>query len=341
MKILHPLLCLAAGCLVFEIPARASTAPVGYLTYALPATSATTTAYISTPLNAASVYSGTVAVAGPNTITDSNANWNNGEFSQPPCHVLITSGTQAGRTLAVIANTGTQLTVDVTDDSPQSTALNLPGFAIASGDSFEIVPNDTIESFFGSATLAGGPDIGTADSVALWNGRNGAFDFYYFNTNVGHWVKNGDATLADAGNLALPAYAAMAIVRQAGRSPARLVLGGNPPTVAPLLKLIGGDSIQYYGSSVPVDLALDQLGLGANWARGHTDITADVISIYNAAHTKWKSYFERRSGKWLKPGGTDDKGATVVTAGSGIAFRKHQSVSGASSFIQISLPYTP
>lgn len=331
------------------VGAFAQTAPVGYIEYSFAATGTAATYYMSAPLLNSIIFSGTLTAAGGNALTVGTANWTVNEFTESgtgaPCFAFLTSGAEAGRFLPIISNTATQLVVDVTDNSTQSTPLNTSGFAVSGTEGLIISTGLSIGNFFGNSAGSAFPGSGTSfaatGGVGLWNSQTLAFDHYYYNTTVSHWVKDGASTAADAGPTVIPPSATIAIYLPAGYAGGVLVNAGSPVTVAPRLKVPGSNVVRYFGMFVPVDMTLSQVNLGSNWAAGNTPFTADTLSVYNSTLGKWNAYYETPGGNWLMSGSTASQNSTVIPAGSAVAFLKRAAVSGSNSLLPIALPYPP
>jgi hypothetical protein len=133
----------------------------------------------------------------------------------------------------------------------------------------------------------------------------------------------------------------VAIYLPAGYAGGELVNSGRVVTVAPLLKLPGGSAVRYFGFIVPVDMMLSQVNLGSNWVKSNSIFSADTLSVYNQAAGKWNTYYQNASGGWLLSGGSASQNSTVIPGGSAVAFLKRASVSGSSSLLPVTLPYTP
>ena len=176
--------------------------------------------------------------------------------------------------------------------------------------------------------------------MGLWNATAAAFDTYYFDTGAGHWIKMGDPAMADCTDLAIPPGAAIALTRPAGRPAARILLTGLPASVAPLIKLAGGSVMTYAGMGAGVDQPLAPLNLGPNWRRADSAAKADDLSLSSDGQGKWKRFYQRKDGVWVKLSGSA-AAKTVIPAGGVVGFVKHKNVSGAASFISAGLPYAP
>jgi len=336
---------LPAAAFFASLPAASAQTPtntVGYMTFTLPATTAAAaTDYFSVPLKPSKLFSGSPTTVGTNTITVATASWTSGAFAgATPYYVYIQSGSQAGRILHILANTTTQLTVDVTDDSAQTTNLNTAGFALATTDTIEIRAGYTLGTFFGTTAATIPLTLtGTPDKVYLWNWKTSQFEAYQFLTgSVNHWVKSDNT---NQNNLPLPPNATIAVARPANHPAAQFIVTGDIPTVAPLVKTGGGSTPRYYGLEVPADVTFSKLNLGVNWTKSNSVFTADTVSLYNNALAKWEAYYEKTDGTWLKSGSATSQNTTVIPAGSSLVFTRRTAVSGSSSFTSIALPYTP
>jgi len=333
------LLCLLASA-SHRVFATNPTTTVGFMSYTFAATTTATMSCISVPLKSAAVFSGSPTAVGDSTITVDIASWTAGGFAgTTPYYVIVKSGAETGRILRITANTTTQLTVDTTDDSPQTTSLTTSGFALSTSDTFEIFPGYTFSSFFGSSTATIPLTVtGTPDTVFLWHWQTNQFEQYSFNTSAGSWQKF-DGT--NATNLPLPPNATLAISRAAGHVAAQFIVLGVIPTVAPLVKTTGGSIPRYYSSGLPADLPLSQLSLGSNWKQGTSAFNSDTVSIYNASTSTWNTYYKLSTGSWQLVGGSGVQDSTVIPAGSALVFTKRTKATGSASFLPVSLPYTP
>jgi len=340
---------LLSGCLSLSAFAQSSTSPVGFISYSFAASATGTTYYISAPLLTAVTFSGTPTAIGTNTITVSTAGWTDSQFvtgpAGQPYYALPKSGNEAGRALRITANTTTQLTVDVTDDSTQTTDLTTSGFALGTTNGFEISAGYTLKSLFGdspSAFPGSGTSLSLAGGIGLWNSKTLNFEYYYWDTYEEQWVKIGSDSSKDAGDTIIPPGATIAIQIPAGYAGGKFISTGRVPTIAPLIKNPGNNVIRYYGMRIPVDMTFSQLNLGSNWTKSDSILTADTLSIHNSALAKWESYYQLTNSEWRKAGDSStNQNSTTIPAGSAVAFLKRDAVSGASSFLTVPLPYTP
>ena len=320
--------------------AQSASNTAGFQTYTLPATTAATVVYLSVPMKPPMVLSGTPTAVGSDTITVATSDWvTNAYAGSRPYYVYVQSGAQAGRVLRVLANTGTQLTLDLTDNSAQTTDLATTGFAMSTADTFELRVGHTLATFFG-ATAAAIPltTTGTPDTVSLWNWRLNAFDTYRFDSGGANtWV---DAAGANANETIIPPNATLAIARGANHVAAQLVVLGEVPTIAPLIK-VGSGGPRYFGSELPMDLTFSQLALGSSWLKSALAFTADTVSLYSTTLAKWESFYQQTDGTWHKSGSPDAQDSTPIPAGSALVFTRRGTISGSASFVPVTLPYTP
>jgi hypothetical protein len=305
------------------------------------------TSYISLPLSSNAVYTGSVSSAGPNTINVSNTPFKtNLANSGSPYFVKFLSGTEAGRTLLITGNSNNSLTVSTTDNSSQTVSLQTSNFSVSPGDSFEVVPGDTLGSLFGTNTnsnplaLTGGSSYVSADWVNIFNPTTGSWQIYFFNTSLNFWTLEGSSN--NANSMVLYPYSGLSITRHSSSEPVPfIVLTGRVPEVQVMVKTTGSNAITYVSTGYPVGMTLSQLKFGSNWTKGNTNATADVVSVWNSATKAFVSYYQLPSSNWCQVGSpTADKGTTILPAGGCLALQQHSVVSGATSYLTLSVPYS-
>ncbi len=340
---------LAAGLLPISLATaqEAVTTPVGVMTYTFPATTQLTGTYISVPLTASPVFSGSVATVGANSLTFSGTPFTAGALSQAsaPHFVRFQSGAQIGRIILVTANTANSVTVDVTDNSTQTTNLNTSGFAVAEGDRVQIIPGDTLASFFGDNTpqnplvFAGAAAPLSADTISVFNKATSRYDSYFFSTSLGYW-RPATSSTQNVNSLILYPESGVGITRRNGRPATQISVVGEVPTIPSLTKTVGGNQGINSSTRVPVDMTLGQLNI-ANWIKSNAPLSADSLSIFNPTTARWDSYYQRVDGTWRRNGGPNtDQSSVVISAGSTVGILKRGVVSGQASFISVPLPYT-
>jgi uncharacterized protein (TIGR02597 family) len=304
------------------------------------------TNYISLPLSSNAIYTGSVNSVGSNTINVSNSPFTiNLANIGAPYFVKFLSGTEAGRTLLITGNTTNSLTVSTTDNSTQSVNLQTSNFAVNSGDSFEVVPGDTLGSLFGTNTTAnplsitGASSYVSADWVNIYNPTTGSWQIYFFNTSLNYWTLEGSS--GNANSTVLYPYSGLSITRHSSSEPVPyIVLTGRVPEVQVMVKTTGSNAITYVSTGYPVGMTLSQLNLGSNWTKGTTTATADVVSVWNSSTRSFVSYYQLPSSAWCQAGSpTANKGSTVLPPGCCLALQQHATVSGATSYLTLSVPY--
>lgn len=321
-----------------------NTVPVGFLKLTLPATTSTelrTT--LNFPLANPATFSGPVASFTANTVTVSGTPFSPGALVSTPSFVRFLSGTQAGRTIRITANTANTLTLDTTDNSAQTVALDGAGFSLAAADRFEILPANTIGSVFGgipgkTLALVGGATEEAADAVSLYNPATLAWEFYFYNSALTRWVKSGST--ADASATVIQPDESTLIVRRANRDAVELVTLGSVPSVAPRTKVISNQA-KYSSTRFPIPVTLSQLDFGADWVRGTSPFKADTLALWNDATQKWDSYYRLPAGTWRKAGDSaTDQSNLSIPAGTVVGLLKRTAPSTTASFVSAPLPYS-
>ena len=155
------------------------------------------------------VFEGTIGAIAPNTLTDSNADWSNADFTTEPHFVVITApGPNEGRTSTISSHSADTLTL--VDD------LSSLNPAPSTGDTYEIRPHNTIERIFGENNAAGfqeGPNGTAGDNVMILEPA-GPLQRYFFSSfaSVPGWR---DVSFAPAGNTVLLDEQGIIVARKA------------------------------------------------------------------------------------------------------------------------------
>src|SRR5438552_11112744 len=296
------LLLLAAG-QVFSQTAGNSD-PAGFLTLTVTGTGggANRVTYLGLAVTRPVAYQHTANAIGPNTITDSSANWTANQFAGSNGAYFVeitsvngsTSATGAGTTYRIVSNTSTTLTL----------GSNLAA-GIVAPVGYKIRKEWTIASIFGpndESGLQGGTDT-TADQVQLWNGTG--LDAYYYQTSGSTgWRKVGD-TVTDAGGTLIPFYSAVLVMRQQTAS-LNFVLNGTVKTGQTAIPIVFGDN--YVGNVYPANFTLATSGLytgsAATGLAGGDSSTADQVLLWTGA--SFDTYYYQTVGAggtgWRKEG---------------------------------------
>jgi len=325
--------------------ATVATVPEGMITYTVASGSTT---YLSLPLTKNVTYTGSVTAVTANSISvgDTPAPFTTSMATAgSPYFVKFLSGNEIGRVVLITANTTSSLTLDTTDHSSQTVNLTTSGFNVQVGDTFEIFPGDTLASVFGNNTtqsplvLTGSTGLFTADTVCVYSSTTNRWQAYYFNMTSGFWVLNGSSVSAN--NTILYPNQGLMVMRRANQTAASLVLSGRVAEVRALTKTTGSNAILYGSTGYATDMTLSQLQLGSNWVHGSSLLTADAVSIWNASQNRFNTYYQMPDSTWRESNNaTTDQSNLVVSAGSCIAILQRGIVSGTTSYLSSTLPYS-
>ena len=341
---LPPLLAILASPLAIG-QHSATTVPVGVVNYTLPATSQLTNNFLAVPLLPQPVFSGRVSAFDANFVEVTGTPFTDGDLSQPdsPFFLKITDGAQAGRMVLITGNTSNRLYVDTSDNSAQVTPLNSSSFSIAVGDPIQVVPGDTLASFFGDNTadnpiiIVGASSPLSADTVGIYNRTTSRHDIFYFSTSLGHWRTT--SSTVNRNNTILFPESSFILTRRAGRPALTLSISGEVPSVSPLTKISGSNQVVYSSSRFPIPLALSELSL-QNWTKSNSPLSADTLGVYNPTLSKFEVYFQRLDSTWRKVGDSStDQSNFIINPESAVVFQKRGSVSGSTSYLSTPLPY--
>jgi uncharacterized protein (TIGR02597 family) len=361
MKLSHffTVIAFAAAATAVQAQTPINTVPEGITTFNIAATpaAANSSSYFSAPLINDPTYTGAVsATPTTNTITvgDQPPPWTTVTLGAAanPYFVKFLSGLQAGRVCQVLSNTASTLTLDITDNTTQSVALNATNYSVATGDTFEIFAGDTLGLMFGLNTgssplvLKGGNRL-TADSVTIFVPDQNQLVSYYFDTAANQWEQIGSTV--NANNIVIRPYAAFIITRRQNEAATSFVLTGRVAEVEHTVKTLGGNAAVYDSTGYPVDIMLSQLQLGTNWAKATipaapaipNSLVADTVSVWDASANQFDVYFECTDSTWRKVnGGNTDQSSFVIPAATTVCFTKRSIVTGSNSFLQPVLPYS-
>jgi hypothetical protein len=333
-----PILLIAAGLLSVSVAQATTVAyspPLGGMTYTInsgtvsvPVTTSFTIPLLDTPL-ASGVPVGRIAALSATTISVAGANWTAGSLAnvQFPYAVRITSGTAAGYTFSITANTADTLTISGGDP----TQLGI--ISGSSGDTLRLLPVDTLYSLFGSDTFVGGTTPAEADIVTL---SNTAQLSYYYNTSLGRWVRTTGPT-TDRGNTPIPLDSVVSVTRKSGTFLLRFV-GYVPKDRFNLV--VPNAGVKYTHTGFPTEVTLGAFSLQtalAGWVSSSTAANADTLSVISGAG--YLSYFHNGSYWQRTTGPTTNRDSVVITAGNPILIFKRGSASGSSLLLR-NLPFS-
>lgn len=311
----------------------AKSRPVGFLVQTIPAGQ---TRSFSVPFDAdVSSQGGTVGrltAVGANFIECASARWIPGAFSTAaaPYFVRLSTGGHAGRTFGITApaNTGTRLYLDT--DGLDLTTVGL-SIGVA-GDAFEIIPGDTLMTFFGSMAaghglvVQGSGEPNTADLVQVWSGTG--WLRYYYNTVWLRWALDTD-TLADPArdNVVLRSDRGLLFTRRGG-TPLDLAVVGRVLAVPQRAMHVRSENGRTFLAPMQTaDTTLGALALQGSdrsvaW-RGSSDAAdADIVSVWSGA-TWFNFFFNTVAGHWQRVGDpAPNRDDFVIKAGTPVLIQR-------------------
>ena len=322
------ILCLLAVVLVAVTDGRAAggrTRPVGYLTQTIPAGQ---TRSFSIPFDAGlssladSV--GQLTAVGTNYLENSAAHWTPGALSSDgaPYFVRITSGPNSGRTFRIITPANTATRVTVADDGLGLAALALA--TGAAGTSFEIIPGDTLASFFGTTTPAntlvvqGAADPTVADIVQTWGGAS--WLSFYYNTTWQRWARDSDVVSDPSRNSFLLRADRGIMITRRGSTPLELtVVGRVLVTPQRAVHSRTENALTFLATMQASDITLGALALQSSgrsvaWRGGADWTDADLLVVWSGA--SWFGFFyNTTAGQWQRIGDPANRDNFVLRAG--------------------------
>ncbi len=330
---------------------EARSRPVGFLVQTIPAlqTRSFSIPFDSDVTSLASAV-GKLTAVGSNYFENAAATWTPGAFSSvdAPYFVRLTSGPHTGRSFRIIspANTATRLTV--ADDGLGLESLNL---AIGTnGTRFEIIPGDTLASFFGTATpvntlvLQGGAEPLAADIVQIWGGA--AWLNFYYNTTWQRWARDSDLVSDPSRNGFLLRSDRGLMITRRGSTPLELAVVGrvlNTPQRAFHTRL--DNALTFLATMQAGDVTLGALALQSstrslNWKGAADAANADLLLVWSGA--TWFSFFYNTTvGHWQLVGDPDNRDGFSISAGTPVFVqRRGTGTSSADKTIAFPVPGT-
>ncbi|WP_438483186.1 hypothetical protein [Oleiharenicola lentus] len=309
--------------------------PIGSMTFTAPKGQTTS---IALPLlnyvSGSGAIHGAVTAAGSNYIDVTGAGWTAGAFSNAssPYYLRITSGTAAGRVMTVSTTPNTASRLFVNNDGIDLST----GAGIVSGDTYELVPADTLSSLFGT-TLMGGADAATADNIQVWSGAS--WQPFYYNTTRNRWERSGTPSLS-ANNVILRPDRGFFLARRSYDSDFILRVGGRVPQIAPRY-FHARMGVTFLSLGVPVGQTLAQLGLetrAPGWVTGTSVPGADYIQVWGGA--SWHTfYFDSTNLRWQRNGFPSISADNFNLHNRPVMINRSGSASAADSTILLPIPY--
>jgi hypothetical protein len=266
-----------------------------------------------------------LTAVGEGYFENSAANWTPGAFSsdQAPYFVRLTSGAHTGRVFRIIAPANTATRLYVSDDGVGLTTL---GLAVGSdGTRFEIIPADTLASFFGTTTPTntlvphGAADPLQADLIQVWGGA--AWLNFYYNTTWQRWARDVDVQSSPSRNDFLLRPDRGIMIARRGATPLEIAVLGrvlNAPQRA--FHARAENALTFLATMQTADVTLGALALQNGtrtqaWRGSANPADADLLLVWSGA--AWFSfYFNSTSGHWQRVGDPDpNRDSFVIAAG--------------------------
>jgi hypothetical protein len=297
------------------------TVPMGDLPVTLAANATSST---SLPLDNAPLSRNAVAAVATSTLTVVNA----GTYANAatPCALRLLSGAGAGRTFTITAQSGNALGL-------ATAGVDLTQF-VAVGDLYEVLPLDTLSSFFGTTNslLGAGAGPTIADNILLWGGTNW---ITYYNNGT-NWRQSGSLLLQN--NAVLSTNNGIMIIRR-GATPVKYQVIGRVPEVA-LSQLTAPGGTAFLGCPYPLSRTLGNtpFATSSGWLAGPGPTTADVILAWNG--TTWVTFYFNGT-TWRQSGSLLNQTNTPFAPGQPLVIQRLSTPALLNSFIAQPLPYTP
>jgi hypothetical protein len=327
-----------AAALLAVLPAanaqNATTTPVGFMTFTV-ASGATRGFCIplqdALPADFVGASNGRISSLTANSFTVSSAGWNAGALSTAasPFFIRITSGLAEGRLFDISTatpNTSTTLTVNT-----QGSDLTTLGIQTgANGDTFQILPADTLNTLFGNTTF-GGASANAADTVSRWSGS--AWQTFYYNSTNNRWQLSTSSNSAN--NVILRPDAGYLFTRR-GPTTIELTTVGTVPTTDAQIQVNNSGST-FIANGFPSDISINVFRNLPGWVSTNSASTSDRVSRFNGAG--WQSfYFNSTNNQWQLSTSSSNASAVMISAGTPVMVNRVGSATG-SQFLDQSIPY--
>lgn len=311
--------------IAYSPPVGGMTVTIAAGTGAAPLTTSFSVPLLDIPA-ASGATTGAISSVTASTITVANANWTAGGLVLTgfPYAVRITSGQAAGLTVTISGNTSDTLTVG-------STGLLTLG--VVPGDTFTLIPVDTLNTLLGSNTVLGGANPTDADIVTLSSSSQLS---YYYNTTLGRWVRTSGPT-TDRGTTPIPPDTVVSITRKSTALP--LVFTGRVPASRAMIA-VGNSGSTYTNTGFPTSVTLGSLAMQtriAGWVSNASAANADLLGVNSGG--SWLYYFHNGTNWQRTSGPTTNRDSVAISAGSAIQIFKTGVTAGTTYFIR-DLPYT-
>jgi hypothetical protein len=342
---MNPRLPLSALCLlssVLSLTAHAQegrSRPVGYLVQTIPPNQ---TRSFSVPfdadLSSQTHTAGKLTAVGADYVENSAAAWTAGAFSNAdaPYFLRLTSGAHAGRTFRITTPANTATRLYLADDGLGLASLGVE--AGAAGARYEIIPGDTLATFFGTTTptdtlvVQGAADPAQADIVQVWGGA--AWLNFYYNTNWARWARDTDVQADPSRNSFLLRSDRGLMLTRRGATPLELaVIGRVLATPQRAVHSRTENSLTFLATMQTGDVTLGGLALQsgtrtAGWRGAADPAQADQLMVWSGS-VWFAFYYNTTNNRWQLVGDPASRDGYVIKAGTPVFVQRR--VAGATA----------
>ena len=304
----------------------AFTKPSGYTTVSVapaPAEGQSTLTAFSVTLRNSVVEAGKSTSIGSTTLSNSAANWSDGEWTSEPHLIYITNANGGEEAFLIKSHTASELTLD-------TTGLDLTTRFGTGIREFSILKAHTFGSLFGTDSVPFQTgDENTADLLYVWNG---GWTTYFHNGS--NWERTDSFQSAD-NDVLFPDEGIF--VQRRGTTELNLTFLGNVP-YKPQVSTIPGQSLTAIGSRYPVGTTVRQMGLQnlPGWQSG-SETSGDRFFVWN--NPGWVTYFYNGS-NWEKSSSFGNVDNEIIPGDSMIFVLRVSSSTQENSDNTHELPYT-
>ncbi len=275
-----------------------------------------------------------------NTISNANAGWSPSQFSTSaiPYLIRITSGAAVGRTFLISTGTASTAT-DLTLDAEESGLVDLTTTGMVIGDSYSIIPCDTIASLFktpGETGVVGGTSASGTGADILYIMMSGGWRQYYYKTDgVAGWRRLGLNTASD--NVPIRPDS-LVLYSRIGDTALSLILTGEvpPPQRRQILRKSGVSPLSNPWPAGVMTLGASGIAGSSGWVKASSYTQADTVQLMVAGG--WRQYFHDGS-NWRRVGLNTISDSVEIPVGAGVIINK---LGTAVSSVELvpSAPYT-
>ena len=277
---------------------------------------------------------GTLTAVSDILFTDNTAGWSAAAISQAaaPYFVRIRSGAAAGTWWQVSTSTASTSTAF----SVLNRGFSPTGLGVAVGDVYELVPGDTLGTFFAAvAPQIGGTSASTADIVRVHDGS--IWKEYFYNTSDSKWHEG--ATPFDRTNIVLRPDSGIVFIRRLAGNVTIAMVGSVSDTDEKIVVPTTG--VTFVASVFPVPRKLGSFNLQnmPGFVRYSTDMAAaDKVTLHDGAI--WKTYnYNQASSQWREGITPFDRTNYDVPFGTPFIIARGAGATGGASLLTLFKPY--